>query len=228
MDADILLGKESIMISGELECSTVSLSSLKQIGVQGISIQGDLSIFPPHIIRVDALNANVIKPNYNQPLGQPKTLTLEADLASFKAKEIILDNPEGRSSEIGTRRALAHTTDDALTINPENDYPYGVTVDSNIEVRKELKVQKAVSPLGHAFAKSITITDQSILVRSGTRRGVGAITPRSGENGPNFAPQPTPTPIPSPQPLDLVAEVIALRKELNSLKLDVQKLRPSP
>jgi hypothetical protein len=56
-------------------------------------------------------------------------ITAEATVLQIKGSDIILDSAQRRSSNGGHfRRAIVHDQNDGLTINYNNDYPGGVTI----------------------------------------------------------------------------------------------------
>jgi hypothetical protein len=55
-------------------------------------------------------------------------VSLSCTELATSAFDITIDNPTSRSATGGARRALRHDNQDGLSINPERDYPAGVSM----------------------------------------------------------------------------------------------------
>lgn len=93
---------------------------------------------------------------------------MEADLklvgnkVQVEACDLVVDAAERRKQQGGYRRALVHDFNDGLTINWDNDYPGGVTVNG---VRLIRKAPDWVAPI--AIQGGVALTDGGLHVTGG-------------------------------------------------------------
>lgn len=78
-------------------------------------------------------------------------LTLSAAVLNGTAADFILAHPGRRSSPDGLRRALVHNTEDGLTINFNDDYPGGVTINSVVRI----STRKSLVPGNPLFRRTV-------------------------------------------------------------------------
>ena len=71
--------------------------------------------------------------------GDGSFVVVQGRVLKVAGSDLVLDSPERRrENQNPNRRALVHDSQDGLTINFNNDYPGGVTVDGNAAVTGDL------------------------------------------------------------------------------------------
>ncbi len=99
--------------------------------------------------------------------GSDRTwVTVEANVLNVKGSDVILDSPARRGGHGGPfRRALVHDQGDGLTINFNNDYPGGVTING---LRASLPVlTQSTSPATAKLPKDGAIGELLVIVHTG-------------------------------------------------------------
>ncbi len=175
----------------------------------GVKIQGNTVIDGSLSLENGSLTAKLFKLLGSSWLGAPPAITLIA-------KDLILMDKDIDASMSNV--ALSHTEDDTLTINREKGYKGGVKIEGDVTVPDILSVQKSLkvggveivgkssqegASLGEShlsgFHTNLKITNNTI-----------EVTTTSSIGKPDHQP--------SSSTLDLVAEIKALRNEVNELK----------
>lgn len=92
-------------------------------------------------------------------------LTLAASAIKGVATDFMLDYPQRRGSSDGHRRALVHDAHDGLTINFNDDYPGGVTLNSVVSISPKARSR----PINPVLSRVTERTTPELLVHGGLR-----------------------------------------------------------
>jgi hypothetical protein len=81
------------------------------------------------------------------PPEHPDFAIVQAPVLKVEGRDFILDSAERRKSPTPTfRRAITHDQSDGLTINFNNDYPGGVTLNGVVSITPHLEPAKFALP----------------------------------------------------------------------------------